>query len=278
MNPVLAGTRLVLKYGIRPIYGPPMPIGLQRALGDVAGRAQRPPRGVQVTDVVLGGRPARRYAPASAGLDGGVLWLHGGAFITGSRYTHGSFAAHVALDSGLPVYLLDYRLAPEHRHPAAVDDAVAALELVPEPRVVLGGDSAGGCLALLAAARTGRSLAGLALVSPLVDLTHETARAYEGAEVLVRSDWAEQGVSAMFGDDLPEVPDPTVPTVVHVAEHERLRPEGEALAGRVGAELVCVPGGWHDIHLQARLLPSARRAVRQLGASVRRFVEEEADA
>jgi acetyl esterase/lipase len=269
VNPVLAGTRLVMKYGVRPIYGPPMPIAMQRALGDAAGRTQRLPRGAVVADVVLGGRRARRYSFAGSSSDAAVLWLHGGAFITGSRHTHGSFAAHLARESGLPVYLLDYRLAPEHRHPAAVDDAVAALTLVPEPRVVLGGDSAGGCLALLAADRGVRDLAGLALVSPLVDLTHETARAYDGDEVLVRADWAEQGVAAMFGDDLPEVPDPTVPTVVHVAEHERLRPEGEALARRVGAELVCVPEGWHDIHLQAGLVPAARRAVRQLGASVR---------
>ena len=271
----MASTRLVLKHGVRRVYGPPMPIPLQRALGDLAGRAQRVPRGVVVTDTVLGGRPVRRYAApeaAAAAADAAVLWLHGGAFITGSRWTHGSFAAHLARESGLAVYLVDYRLAPEHRHPAAVDDAVAALALVPERRVVLGGDSAGGCLALLAAARGVRPLAGLALVSPLVDLTHETARAYEGEEVLVRADWAEQGVTAMFGEDLPDVPDPTVPTVVHVAEHERLRAEGEALARRVGAELVCVPGGWHDIHLQAGLFPAARRAVQQLGASVRALV------
>ena len=272
MNPVMASTRLVMKHGIRRVYGPPMPIGLQRALGDVAGRLQRLPRGVRTTSVVLGGRPALRYAGPDASAEAAVLWLHGGAFITGSRWTHGSFAAHLAAASGLPVYLLDYRLAPEHRHPAAVDDAVAALGLLPEPRVVLGGDSAGGCLALLALARAPREVSGLALVSPLVDLTHETARAYDGQEVLVRAEWAEQGVSAMFGDDLPTVPDPTVPTVVHVAEHERLRAEGEALAGRVGAELVCVPEGWHDIHLQAGLVPAARRALEQLAASVRAFV------
>lgn len=272
MNPVMASTRFVMKHGVRRIYGPPMPIAMQRTLGDLAGGLQRLPRGVTVTEVVLGGRKARRYASLGASREAAVLWLHGGAFITGSSKTHGSFAAHLALDSGLPVYLLDYRLAPEHPHPAAVDDAVAALELVPEPHVVLGGDSAGGCLALLALARATRTVSGLALVSPLVDLTHETARAYDGQEVLVRADWAEQGVDAMFGSSLPVVADPEVPTVVHVAEHERLRPEGEALARRVGAELVCVGEGWHDIHLQAGLLPAARRAVRQLAASVRAFV------
>ena len=271
MNPMMAGTRLVMKYGIRPVYGPPMPIGLQRTLGDVAGRLQRIPRGVKVTEVRLGDRKARRYAVDGAP-DAAVLWLHGGAFITGSTWTHGSLCAHLAQESGLPVYLLDYRLAPEHQHPAAVDDAVAALKLVPESRVVLGGDSAGGSLALLAADRGVRDLAGIALVSPLIDLSHETARKYQGQEVLVRDDWTAQGVLAMFGTSLPDVPDPTVPLVVHVAEHERLREEGEQLARRTGAELVCVPGGWHDIHLQAGLVPAAKKAVKQLGASIRAFV------
>ena len=274
MNPMMAGTRLVLKYGIRPVYGPPMPITMQRVLGDLAGGLQRMPRGVSAAEVVLGGRKARRYAVSDASAEGAVLWLHGGAFITGSTKTHGSLAAHLALASELPVYLLDYRLAPEHKHPSAVDDIVAALKLLPEPRVVLGGDSAGGCLALLAADRGVRDLAGLALVSPLVDLTHETARAYDGQEVLVRSDWAEQGVAAMFGDDLPPVPDPSVPLIVHVAEHERLRAEGEALARRVGGELYCVPGGWHDIHLQAALVREAGKAVRLLGEQVARLVTQ----
>ena len=271
MNPFMAGTRLVMKYGVRPIYGPPMPIGLQRTLGDLAGNLQRMPRGVAATHVVLGSRKAKRYAVSEAADDRAVLWLHGGAFITGSSKTHGSLAAHLAKETGVPVYLLDYRLAPEHQHPAAVDDAVEALKLLPEERVVLGGDSAGGCLALLAADRGVRDLAGIALISPLVDLTHETARRYDGDEVLVRADWAEQGVHAMFGDDLPVVPAPTVPMVVHVAEHERLRAEGEALAARTGAELVCVPGGWHDIHLQAALVPAAKKAVEQLSASIRKF-------
>jgi acetyl esterase/lipase len=273
VKPVMAATRLVMKYGIRPVYGPPMPIALQRAVGDLAGGLQRMPRGVTRTDVVLGGRKARRYAGRDASSDAAVLWLHGGAFITGSTRTHGSLAAHLAQASGLPVYLLDYRLAPEHQHPDAVDDAVAALKLLPEPRVVLGGDSAGGCLALLAADRGVRDLAGIALISPLLDLTHETARAYDGQEVLVRSAWAEQGVTAMFGHDLPPVPDPTVPLVVHVAEHERLRPEGEALARRVGAERYCVPGGWHDIHLQAGLVREAGKAVRLLGEQIARLTQ-----
>ncbi len=259
--------RALMRYLVRPLYGPPVPIRVQRRVGDLLGHVQPPLRGVTTTDVVLGGRPARRYAAAGSRVDAAVLWVHGGAFITGSYATHGSFAGHLSGATGLPVYLLDYRLAPEHRHPAAVDDVVAALPLVPEGRVVLGGDSAGGCLALLATGQV--EVAGLALVSPLVDLTLDSGRRWTGDDPLIRVAWGELGVAAMF-DVHPVIPGAVdAPVVVHVAEHERLRPEGEALAKALSAELVVVADGWHDIHLQAGALTVARAAVGQLGASIR---------
>lgn len=269
--PVLRAT---MRWLVRPVYGPPVPVSVQRRVGDLLGRIQPQPRGVLVTDVLLGGRRTRRYAPVGARTDAAVLWVHGGAFLTGSSATHGSFAAYLSVAVGAPVYLLDYRLAPEHRHPAAVEDVVAALALVPEERVVLGGDSAGGSLALLAAPLAPRPLAGLALVSPMVDLTLASSRAWTGDDALIRISWGEQGVGAMFGTDLPPVPVPQLPTVVHVAEHERLRPEGEALARSCGAELVLVAGGWHDIHLQAGLVREAGEAVDQLGASISAFLSQ----
>lgn len=262
--------RTFLRLLVRPLYGPPVPVRVQRRVGDALGRLQLQPKGVVATDVVLAGRGARRYTPPGATAGLAVLWVHGGAFITGSYRTHGSFAAHLAVAVGAPVYLLDYRLAPEHQHPAGLDDVVAALALVPEARVVLGGDSAGGCLALLATACDTRPLAGLALVSPLVDLTLASGRAWQGDDVLIRTAWGEQGVTAMFGASRPAPPTSVgVPVVVHVAETERLRPEGEALAKALGAELVVVPDGWHDIHLQAGALTVAHTAVVQLGRSIR---------
>ncbi len=254
------------------MFGPQVPVRAQRVFMDAASRAHAVPKQVVVTDMVLGGRPVRRFAVPGATEAGAVLWAHGGAFITGSLVSHGAFAGHLAVACGAPVYLLDYRLAPEHRHPAAVDDLVAALALVPEPRVVLGGDSAGGNLALLAAPRAERELAGLALVSPVVDLTLASSAAWNGPDPLIRTAWAKQGVAAMFGGRLPEVVDPTVPCVVHVSEQERLRPEGEALARRIGAELVVVPEAWHDIHLQAGLVRRADEAVADLGRSIRQLL------
>jgi len=267
--------RAVVRGLVRPLYGPPVPLSVQRRVGDLLSAAPLP-RGATGILVDLGGRPALRVvAPAAAACPDAVLWVHGGAFLACSTTTHRQFAAALSAVVAAPVLLLDYRLAPEHRHPAAADDVTAALAAVEADRVVLGGDSAGGALALLALQRPHRELAGLALVSPVVDLSLRSAAAWTGDDPLLRQTWLGDGVAAMFGmtppdllADLGDLP----PTVVHVSEHERLRPEGEALAGRLGAELRLLPDVWHDVHLHAGLLREADVAVALLGASVRAFL------
>ena len=129
-----------------------MPLAVQRRWLEATARISRPPAGTKVEQVVVGGRPAERVT--ADGADGGttVLWLHGGAFWTCSPRTHRVLAAYLAAATGGAVVVPDYRLAPEHPYPAAVDDARAALrELSALGPVVLGGDSAGGALALLLA-------------------------------------------------------------------------------------------------------------------------------
>ena len=116
-----------------------------------------------VQDRVLPGgdglpRPARLYAPSIDPLPA-LLYLHGGGFVIGSLETHDSLCRQLALRSGCAVLALDYRLAPEHPFPAAVDDTWAALRaLVQAPRdhgverlLAIGGDSAGGTLAAVGA-------------------------------------------------------------------------------------------------------------------------------
>jgi acetyl esterase len=111
-----------------------------------------------VRDFTLAGRPARLYAPEPRPLPA-LLYLHGGGFVIGSLETHDSLCRQLALRSGCAIVALDYRLAPEHPFPAAADDSWAALEaLVRHPAeagierlVGVGGDSAGGTLAAVAA-------------------------------------------------------------------------------------------------------------------------------
>src|SRR5690606_5335324 len=109
----------------------------------------------------------------------GLLVLHGGGYVAGSPDTHAAMAVTLARLSGSTAYVPDYRLAPEHPYPAALDDADAAFRHLAERvggagRVAVAGDSAGGALALGLLdrlRRRGEHPAALALVSPWVDLT-----------------------------------------------------------------------------------------------------------
>ena len=111
---------------------------------------------------------------------GVLLLLHGGGYRAGSLVTHRAFAARLSQLTGLRVLLIDYRLAPEHPYPAALEDALASFSVLEDmgvtaDRIVLVGDSAGGGLALslmLALKRDGRRQpAGAVLMSPWTDLT-----------------------------------------------------------------------------------------------------------
>ncbi len=268
-----------LRFGVRPVLGPPVPVPVQRAWMELLSKGVRLPATTTVERTVLGGRPAEKVSPPAADASRAVLLLHGGAFITGSPGTHRSFAAHLAAAAGCAVHVLDYRLAPENAYPAAVDDAVAAYdELAAGARTSVVGDSAGGALALLLA-RT-RAPASLGLVSPVVDLTGKTRRARTGRD-MIREDWVRAGAAAFVGeadarglsplhDDLSALP----PTLLHVSELELLRPEGELFAQRAKAagadlELVLLEGLWHDVHLQAGLLAEAADAAAAMGRWLR---------
>jgi len=139
-----------------------------------------PPRAPlpRVEDLRLAGRPARLYAAATDGLQPALLYLHGGGFVIGGLETHDSLCRQLALRSGGTVLALDYRLAPEHPFPAAVDDCWAALQWlaahgarigVDPARLAIGGDSAGGTLAAVGAIRArdlGIALALQLLITP----------------------------------------------------------------------------------------------------------------
>lgn len=131
----------------------------------------------RVENLEAAGRPARLYAPSAEVLPV-LLYLHGGGFTIGDLETHDSLCRQLALRSGAAVLALDYRLAPEHRFPAAVDDAWAALAWLHEhaaslgldgARLAVGGESAGGTLAATTAffARDrGLPLKGQLLITP----------------------------------------------------------------------------------------------------------------
>ena len=121
----------------------------QRRVYDAMCAVFRQPRpdGVSVTDDVRGGVPTRRYAVGASAAT--VVYFHGGGFVVGGLDSHDDVCAEACATTGLRVVSVDYRLVPEHPHPAAFDDALSATKAVAATfgPVILAGDSAGGALA-----------------------------------------------------------------------------------------------------------------------------------
>lgn len=150
-----------------------------RPMFDVMRAATPPAEGVEVAPATVGGVPGFWCRPPNATPGACILFLHGGGYVVGSAAALTNFASQIAARAGADLFVADYRLAPEHLFPAAIDDAEAAYHgLVAEgrTRIALAGDSAGGGLALallsiLAAKPDGvpQSI-GAAAMSPWVDL------------------------------------------------------------------------------------------------------------
>ncbi|QBJ97808.1 alpha/beta hydrolase [Rhodococcus sp. ABRD24] len=285
----------ILEASLKPFYrlalNARLPFTAQRALLDIAAPIQAVPDGTVAQKLALADRPAERITVGATERRNAVLYLHGGAFTIGSLATHRSLAAHLARESACAVYLLDYRLAPEHPFPAGLDDAVAAFReltavhgFAPD-RIAVAGDSAGGGLALATGRRVidvlGLRPAALALISPWVDPGSRDAPF--DRDVVVNTAWAYASAAAYLGDSDPRDPryaplhaDPTglPPIAVHVGIREVLYPQIVDLVGRLRAaenrvHYVEFPRLWHVGHLQASLLREAAEAVADLGSFLR---------
>ena len=138
---------LVLRFTMKRRFDRSPEPGTLRAIME-SGKPRPVPRGVTIAQTELGGVPVEKLAREDDA-SRAILYVHGGGFVAGSPRTHraitGRLAARVA-----PVWAVDYRLAPEHPFPAAIDDVLAVYRALVErdARVVIGGDSAGGCLTL----------------------------------------------------------------------------------------------------------------------------------
>jgi len=256
----------------------------------------------RVDDLALPGgdgrpRPARLYTDVAtpAGL---LLYLHGGGFVIGGLETHDSLCRQLAMRSGGAVVSLDYRLAPEHRFPAAVEDTWAALEALfggsalpglPALPVAVGGDSAGGTLAAGAAIHArdrGWPLALQLLVTPGTTAFADTPshRLFAAGFLLdaVTIEWFFEQVidrgqrtdwrfAPLFADDL----DGVAPACVLLAECDPLVDEGLAYADRlrlagVPVELELARGVTHDFIKMGRALKEAPLALDVAAAALRR--------
>lgn len=293
--------RNALRALVKPMAQPAVPLALQRAMLDRAGLTMRTPRGLRAESTRLNDIPARKLVPERADADRHLLYLHGGAYVQGSPRSHAPLAGQLAQAAGATAWLVDYRLAPEHPYPAAVDDALAAYRAllaqgVAPGRIAIAGDSAGGGLALsttLAIRDAALPLpAALALLSPWTDLTLSGAsmRDREDAEPMLNPVWLDWAAGLYCGDaqDGPSTlrTDPGVsplfadlagfpPLVVHVGSDEVLLDDSTFLARRaahagVEVTLRTFDGLWHVFQAQAGLIAEADESLREIGEFIRR--------
>lgn len=279
---------------IKPALSPRVPDGARRRWIGLLTKANLTPRGTRYEAVDMDGVPGERVTVGTLG-EGVVLYLHGGAYGFGSAATHRSITAHLARDASATVYVPDYRLAPEHPYPAAVEDATRAYgwlldQGVAAERIVIAGDSAGGGLAVataIALRDAGTSLpAGLLALSPWVDLScsDDNMRRLEKSDpmlsVSILSNFAQSYLagqdpqaataSPLFGD-LSGLP----PLCIHASSDEIVRFEAERLAERaretgVTVETRTYDGLWHAFQLHAGALPAATAAVGEAADFARR--------
>lgn len=255
---------------------------------------------VKVEDVDMGGRRALVHTPESVG-SGVILHLHGGGLTMGSPESHTRLAAHLAARSGMKVYNLDFRLAPENPFPAGADDTAAAVRWlveqgVPAEQIFLSGDSGGGALALttlIDQTQAGVRLAGGIFMSPWADfrLTSASYESNAATDVMcshpmmvpLRQNYVPTGdyenprVSPAFAGELTGLP----PLIVQASAAEVLVDDARLIARRAEQagvdvtyqEFDVVP---HVFQLFAGNLPEADEALQSIADWTARVVAKAA--
>ena len=285
---------MVMRAGARQIgrrvLDPALPWDVQRRrLERLSGSSPLPP-GTTVAELIRGGVRAEvvTAAAASPGPPGPtVIHFHGGGYCVGSPRLARAWAAHLSARAGCRVVLPDYRLAPEHPHPAALDDAravvTALLDETDGAPAVLSGDSAGAGLALATAATVRKKhqnpLAGCILMAPWLDLSADRREdpGLVRRDVLLSPGWLEACAEAYA--KRPDWSDPSVspllaghaglpPLLIQSGADELLAPDAERMAAGACAAGVDVtytrwPRMWHDFALQPGLLAAADSALAQ---------------
>lgn len=261
-------------------------------------QAAAPPEDVKVEPAELGGVPGEWVAAPGADASTVLLYLHGGGYVLGSPATHRDLVARLSRASGLRAFLADYRLAPEHPFPAAVDDALAVYRAilasgVPAARVTVAGDSAGGglSLALLVAikaagdpmpaaaatispwtdlALTGGSIGSRAAIDPIIPGADPIR--FMAGQYLGSADAKHRLASPLYADF-----DGFPPLLIQVGTSEVLFDDAARVAARAceaGVPVVFEP--WQDMihvwHAFAALLPEGQLAIERMGAWLRERV------
>ena len=274
---------------------PEMPLDELRLMFEQWGDVTAEPGGVDYLETNAGGVPALWAVPKGCAEDRVLLCIHGGGYVTASMYTHRKVYGHLAKAIACRALILHYRRAPEHVHPAPVDDAVAAYRWlldqgVAPGHIALTGDSAGGALAVTTLLRAReRNLpmpAATMPLSPWVDLeiTGETLVSNREKDAIVQKEVVEVMAATFLGEggnrwdpsanplyaDLKGLP----PMYIQVGGDETLLDDSRRLAecakkAGVDVKLDEFPEMQHVFHFSAGHAPEADDAIRKLAEWVR---------
>ncbi|TJZ54699.1 alpha/beta hydrolase [Streptomyces piniterrae] len=250
-------------------------------------------------DAVADGVPVKLYWPEGEGPHPVLIWIHGGGWVLGSAAASDATARDLCGLAGNLVVSVDYRLAPEHPFPAAVEDVTAVAKWVSREigalggdttRMAVGGDSAGANLSAVLANALPGTFAQQVLVYPATDLTHPFPSYHENGEGLMLTkdalawfqghyldgtgaDLKDPRVSPLYADAATLTAAP--PTLVITAGYDPLRDEGEAYAQRlreagVAVEQVSYEGQIHGFFSMPAAIPEAREAIERVTSALRR--------
>ena len=266
-------------------------------------RAARVPMDIpvhEVRDVVAGGVPSRLYRPSADTSIGLIVYFHGGGWVVGDLETHDHICRTMAVNTGHAVLSVEYRLAPEHKFPAAIDDAMAATRWAHENAASLGvdggrfavaGDSAGANLAAVVAQQGVVPLKYQVLVYPTVDMSMTLPAIEENAEgptlTKVMMKWFvdhylrdERDVTNVLASPL-LAPDDVLkrvpPAVILTSEYDPLRDDGEAygkrlVANGVSASVVRFNGTLHGFYSMLAGVDDAAAAHYLVAAMIRKYL------
>jgi acetyl esterase/lipase len=274
------------------------PLARRAALDALAEMADDPGEGraeAAIAEGPDGPIDLRIHSPDNAaGLLPALVFFHGGGWVAGGPRTHDGLCRRLCAASGARVIAVDYRLAPEHRFPSAFADCLAATQWVAEhaaelgvdaSRLAVGGDSVGGGLAAAMAQDTGApTLALQVLLCPILDVGFAggsraaLAEGYFISRATFEADLADYAppglddprLSPLRAGDFRGLP----PALVHTAEYDPFRDEGEAYAealraAGVDTEVTRHAGMIHYFYAMARAIPYAREAATLIGAQMR---------
>jgi len=268
----------------------------------------------EVTDVTgvdgalpgpAGDLPYRLYTPANAATEylPGFVFFHGGGMVAGSIETHDRICGVLAQATGCRLVSVGYRLAPEHKFPAAVEDAIAATRWVSTnasslgidaAMLVVGGDSAGATLAAVvcqdALQNAGPAISAQCLICPVLDFEESSPSREEFAENHLLEMATLEADLALYLPAGVERGDPRISplratkfaglpaAIIHTAEFDPMRDEGNAYAAKlvaagVAVEHVCHDGMIHNFQALGAVLPQGRLVLNQIGEQVRRALE-----